>query len=148
MVEIVVVDAAVRGQVPWAQAADQPPVRRDAIDGHTDHARVHRELDSLEPGRPVSLARQILLVYLGAYVVVRYGLSALYLIGRSNVSARRKVVLFLLGTPAAIVLNIILLVPTRYVALGKLFDNRWQTRELSATQISQFRGASLINETA
>ena len=91
---------------------------------------------------------QILLVYLGAYVIVRYGLSALYLIGRPNLSARRKVVLFLLGTPAAIVLNFILLVPTRYVALGKLFDNRWQTRELSAAQISQLRQAALVNETA
>jgi cellulose synthase/poly-beta-1,6-N-acetylglucosamine synthase-like glycosyltransferase len=91
---------------------------------------------------------QILLVYLGAYVIVRYGLSALYLIGRPNLSARRKAALFLLGTPAAIVLNIILLVPTRYVALGKLFDNRWQTRELSAAQISQLRQAALVNETA
>jgi cellulose synthase/poly-beta-1,6-N-acetylglucosamine synthase-like glycosyltransferase len=91
---------------------------------------------------------QILLVYLGAYVVVRYGLSALYLIGRPGVSARRKLVLFLLGTPAAVVLNIVLLVPTRYVALGKLFDNRWQTRELSAAQLSQFREAAILNDAA
>jgi hyaluronan synthase len=91
---------------------------------------------------------QILLVYLGAYVVVRYGLSALYLIGRPNVSVRRKLVLFFLGTPAAIVLNVFLLVPTRYVALGKLFDNRWQTRELSAAQISHFRDAALVGDAA
>ena len=82
---------------------------------------------------------QILLAYLGAYVVVRYGLSALYLIGRPNVPARRKLVLFLFGTPAAILLNACLLVPTRYMALAKLFDNRWQTRELSAAQISRLR---------
>jgi cellulose synthase/poly-beta-1,6-N-acetylglucosamine synthase-like glycosyltransferase len=91
---------------------------------------------------------QMLLVYLGAYVVVRYGLAALYLIGRPNVSVRRKLVLFLVGTPAAVLMNVLLLVPTRYVALGKLFDNRWQTRELSATQLSRFRDAALLREAA
>ena len=98
-----------------------------------DHA-VHARIGSHE-GRYHSHG-QILLAYLGAYVVVRYGLSALYLIGRPNVPARRKLVLFLFGTPAAILLNACLLVPTRYMALAKLFDNRWQTRELSAAQIS------------
>jgi cellulose synthase/poly-beta-1,6-N-acetylglucosamine synthase-like glycosyltransferase len=91
---------------------------------------------------------QILLAYFGAYVAVRYGLAALYLIGRPRVPLRRKLVLFWLGTPAAIVLNVLLLVPTRYVALGKLFDNRWQTRELSAAQISQFREAALVADAA
>jgi hyaluronan synthase len=91
---------------------------------------------------------QVLLIYLGAYVIVRYGLSALYLIGRPNVSLRRKLRLFFLGTPAAIVLNVILLVPTRYVALGKLFDNRWQTRELSAAQITRLRQATVLADAA
>jgi len=91
---------------------------------------------------------RMLLVYLAAYVVVRYALAALYLIGRPNVSVRRKLVLFLVGTPAAVLLNVLLLVPTRYVALGKLFDNRWQTRELSATQLSRFRDAALLREAA
>jgi len=90
----------------------------------------------------------ILLVYLGAYVVVRYGLSALYLVGRPNVPFRRKLVLFFLGTPAAIFLNVLLLVPTRYMALGKLFDNRWQTRELSPAEISQLREAAVLSEAA
>jgi hypothetical protein len=40
------------------------------------------------------------------------------------------------------------LVPTRYVALGKLFDNRWQTRELSAAQISRFREVTIVNDVA
>jgi cellulose synthase/poly-beta-1,6-N-acetylglucosamine synthase-like glycosyltransferase len=90
----------------------------------------------------------ILLVYVAAYVAVRYALAALYLIGRPNVSRRHKLRLFLLGTPAAIVLNALLLVPTRYVALAKLFDNRWQTRELSAAQITQFRQAAAVAEAA
>lgn len=84
----------------------------------------------------------VLLIYVGAYVVVRYALSALYLVGRPNVTRRAKVVLFLLGTPAAILLNVVLLVPTRYVALFKLFDNRWQTRELSADQLAHFQKAA------
>jgi cellulose synthase/poly-beta-1,6-N-acetylglucosamine synthase-like glycosyltransferase len=79
----------------------------------------------------------VLFAYIGAYVVVRYGLSALYLIGRPNVSVKHKILLFVLGTPAAVILNLFLLTPTRYFALTKLFDNRWQTRELSAKQISQ-----------
>jgi hyaluronan synthase len=90
----------------------------------------------------------ILLAYVAAYVVVRYALAALYLIGRPNVSPRQKLKLFLIGTPAAIVLNAFLLVPTRYIALAKLFDNRWQTRELSAAQITQFRQAAALSDAA
>ncbi|WIM94988.1 glycosyltransferase family 2 protein [Actinoplanes oblitus] len=71
-----------------------------------------------------------LLAYVCAYVVVRYSLAALYLMGRPGLSRKERTRLFFLGTPAAILLNVILLLPTRYLALGKLFDNRWQTREL------------------
>src|SRR5262249_22876534 len=39
----------------------------------------------------------VLMIYVGAYVIVRYGLSALSLIGRPNVSAGRKLMLFVLG---------------------------------------------------
>jgi hyaluronan synthase len=78
-----------------------------------------------------------LAVYLGAYVVVRYGISALYLLGRPTMTRRAKLRAWLLGTPAAVVLNLLLLMPTRYVALFRLFDNRWRTRELPA------RGASV-----
>jgi cellulose synthase/poly-beta-1,6-N-acetylglucosamine synthase-like glycosyltransferase len=91
---------------------------------------------------------RILVVYLAAYAVVRYGLAALYLIGRPNLSVPRKLMLFVVGTPAAIVLNVILLVPTRYVALAKLFDNRWQTRELSPAQISHYRETSVQSKAA
>jgi hyaluronan synthase len=89
-----------------------------------------------------------LLVYLSAYVVVRYALSALYLIGRPNVAGGHKLRLFLLGTPAAIFLNVFLLMPTRYIALAKLFDNRWQTRELTAAQITRFQQAAAISDAA
>src|SRR5262249_51702934 len=75
----------------------------------------------------------VLVIYFIAYLSVRYALSALYLIGRPRVSVARKLVLWCLGTPAAILLNVILLMPTRYIALGKLFDNRWQTRDVPAS---------------
>jgi cellulose synthase/poly-beta-1,6-N-acetylglucosamine synthase-like glycosyltransferase len=78
-----------------------------------------------------------LAAYLFAYVVVRFALSALYLMGRPNVSTAMKWKLFFLGTPAAVILNAFLLTPTRYVALAKLFDNRWQTRELSVAQLAE-----------
>ncbi len=69
-------------------------------------------------------------VYIGAYVLVRYALSALYLVGRPGLSRRQKLESWVVGTATAVFLNVVLLVPTRYVALFKLFDNRWQTREV------------------
>jgi hyaluronan synthase len=87
-------------------------------------------------GRYTTHDTYVLLAYVAAYVIVRYALSALYLIERPNVSLRDKCKLFLLGTPAAVLLNVFLLTPTRYIALGKLFDNRWQTRELSPSQLA------------
>jgi hyaluronan synthase len=75
-------------------------------------------------------------VYLGAYIVVRWGLSGLYLVGRPGMPARQKWRSFLIGTPAAILLNLFLLTPTRYVALFKLFDNRWQTRTSNAAPVN------------
>jgi hyaluronan synthase len=74
--------------------------------------------------------------------MVRYGLALLYLMGRPNVRLRDKVLLWLFGTPAAVFLNAVLLVPTRYYALFKLFDNRWQTRELSAAEIARLHSVA------
>lgn len=90
----------------------------------------------------------ILFMYAIAYVVVRYGLAALYLIDRPRTSLGRKLFLWAVGTPAAVLLNVILLLPTRYFALGKLFDNRWQTRELSAEELREAAAAAkgLVSE--
>jgi cellulose synthase/poly-beta-1,6-N-acetylglucosamine synthase-like glycosyltransferase len=81
-------------------------------------------------------AMLVLSVYLGVYVVVRWGLSGLYLVGRPGMASRQKWKSLLIGTPAAILLNLLLLTPTRYVALFKLFDNRWQTRTSKATPVN------------
>jgi hyaluronan synthase len=83
----------------------------------------------------------VLFIYFFAYVVVRYALAALYLIGRPRVPLKRKLVLWSLGTPAAVFLNLILLMPTRYIALGKLFDNRWQTRDVPAASSARPNGS-------
>lgn len=76
----------------------------------------------------------VLTLYVFAYVVVRYAVSALYLIGRPHMTVRQKFSSWFFGTPGAVILNAILLIPTRYVALFKLFDNRWQTREVPTNQ--------------
>lgn len=80
-------------------------------------------------GRYSGTGGQVLSVYIGAYVIVRYAASALYLVGRPNLTTRQKLLCWIIGTPGAVILNAFLLCPIRYLALGKLFDNRWQTRE-------------------
>jgi cellulose synthase/poly-beta-1,6-N-acetylglucosamine synthase-like glycosyltransferase len=74
----------------------------------------------------------VLLVYAVGYLVVRYGAAALYLMDKPNSSRRQKLVSWLVGTPASVWLNIVLLMPTRYYALAKLKDNRWRTREIAS----------------
>jgi len=73
---------------------------------------------------------QVLSIYLLAYAIVRYAASGLYLVARPRLSLREKLVCWIVGTPGAIVLNILWLTPIRYFALSKLLDNRWQTREV------------------
>jgi hyaluronan synthase len=70
------------------------------------------------------------LAFIGAYAVVRLALSVLYLAGRPGMSTRQKLISLFVGTPAAVLLNLVLLMPTRYYALARLRDNRWQTRQV------------------
>ncbi len=70
------------------------------------------------------------LAFIGAYAVVRMALSVLYLTGRPGMSRRQKMLSLFIGTPAAVLLNMLLLMPTRYYALARLRDNRWQTRQV------------------
>jgi cellulose synthase/poly-beta-1,6-N-acetylglucosamine synthase-like glycosyltransferase len=72
------------------------------------------------------------LAFFGAYCAVRFALSVLYLAGRPRMSFRQKLLSLLIGTPAAVFLNLLLLMPTRYYALARLQDNRWQTRQVKA----------------
>jgi cellulose synthase/poly-beta-1,6-N-acetylglucosamine synthase-like glycosyltransferase len=70
------------------------------------------------------------LAFIGAYAVVRLALSMLYLAGRPGMPKRQKGLSLLIGTPAAVLLNLLLLMPTRYYALARLHDNRWRTRQV------------------
>lgn len=74
---------------------------------------------------------QAAIAFLGAYIAVRYALSALYLAGRPGMSRKQKLISLMVGTPAAVFLNLFLLMPTRYYALTRLNDNRWQTRQVN-----------------
>lgn len=94
-------------------------------------------------GASTSQATQYVVLYGATYLLVRYCVSALYLIGRPNVSRRQKLGLLVIGTPAAILLNLILLAPTRYWALVKLFDNRWQTRNVDPNTVAPAVDASI-----
>jgi hyaluronan synthase len=67
----------------------------------------------------------------GAYVAIRFALSVLYIAPRPGMSKRQKMVSLLLGTPAAVVLNLLLLMPTRYYALARLHDRRWLSRQVA-----------------
>jgi hypothetical protein len=80
-----------------------------------------------------------LLAFLGAYVVVRITQSVLYLAGRPGMSIRQKTLSLLIGTPVAAVLSLTLLVPTRYYALTRLRDNRWQTRQVKPASEPRFK---------
>jgi hypothetical protein len=77
----------------------------------------------------------MLAVILVSYLIVRFGLAALYLVGRPNLSRYEKLRCLVIGTPAAVALNLILLSPTRYYALTRLADNRWQTRTISPAEV-------------
>jgi cellulose synthase/poly-beta-1,6-N-acetylglucosamine synthase-like glycosyltransferase len=70
------------------------------------------------------------LAFIGAYAIIRMALSVLYLAGRPGMSRRQKMLSLLIGTPAAVILNLLLLMPTRYYALARLRDNRWRTRQV------------------
>jgi hyaluronan synthase len=70
------------------------------------------------------------LAFIGAYIIIRMALSVLYLAGRPGMSRRQKMLSLLIGTPAAVILNLMLLMPTRYYALARLRDNRWRTRQV------------------
>lgn len=71
---------------------------------------------------------QVAAGFLGSYITVRLALSALYLVGRPGMPRREKIISLLAGTPAAVLLNLFLLMPVRYLALARLQDRSWRTR--------------------
>jgi cellulose synthase/poly-beta-1,6-N-acetylglucosamine synthase-like glycosyltransferase len=77
----------------------------------------------------------VALAFIGAFSVVRLALSVLYLSGRPGMSRRQKLVSLVVGTPAAVLLNLLVLIPSRYYALAKLHDRSWQTRQIKVKPV-------------
>jgi cellulose synthase/poly-beta-1,6-N-acetylglucosamine synthase-like glycosyltransferase len=72
----------------------------------------------------------VALAFVAAFCVVRLALSVLYLAGRPGMSLGQKTISVFIGTPAAVLLNLFVLVPSRYYALARLKDRSWQTRQV------------------
>lgn len=69
-----------------------------------------------------------LLLYLAVYLVVRYSMTALYMVERPGLRVGQRWLGWLLLTPLEAVYNLAFLNPTKYIALVKLRDHHWGTR--------------------
>ena len=69
-----------------------------------------------------------LLLYFTVYTVVRYGMTALYMVERPGMRPHERFLTWFLLTPLEAVYNLVLLNPTKYIALVKLRDHHWGTR--------------------
>lgn len=84
---------------------------------------------ALDPG--ARLARwHVLVLYVGAYLVVRFAVAGMYLVDRVDMPRRQKLISWLIGTPASILLNVGLLTPTRYYSLTQLGNTQWANRDV------------------
>jgi hyaluronan synthase len=79
-----------------------------------------------------------LLLYLTVYMVVRYGMTALYMVERPHIRPYERLLTWLFVTPLEAVYNLVLLNPTKYIALVKLRDHHWGTRG-AAPQVTRAR---------
>jgi cellulose synthase/poly-beta-1,6-N-acetylglucosamine synthase-like glycosyltransferase len=70
------------------------------------------------------------LIFAVAYITVKFAVSALYLVGRQDMPRGQKIKSLLLGTPIALVMSMLLLMPLRFYALTRLQDSRWHTRQV------------------
>ena len=69
-----------------------------------------------------------LLLYITVYLVVRYGMTALYMVERPGLQRRQRFFVWLFITPLEALYNLVFLNPTKYIALVKLRDHHWGTR--------------------
>lgn len=87
-----------------------------------------------------------LLLYLTVYMVVRYGMTALYMVERPHMRPHERLLTWLFVTPFEAVYNLALLNPTKYIALVKLRDHHWGTRgaALQVTRARKFFRAAAV----
>ncbi len=69
-----------------------------------------------------------LALYIGVYLFMRYGESALYMVERPGLKWYERVLTWLFLTPFEAVYNLLFLNPTKYIALIQLRDQSWGTR--------------------
>ncbi len=72
------------------------------------------------------------LLFAVAYLAVKFTVSALYLAGRQDMPVRQKVLSLIVGTPIALAMSLLLLMPIRFYSLARLRDTRWHTRQIKA----------------
>jgi cellulose synthase/poly-beta-1,6-N-acetylglucosamine synthase-like glycosyltransferase/peptidoglycan/xylan/chitin deacetylase (PgdA/CDA1 family) len=77
-----------------------------------------------------------LLLYISVYLVVRYTMTALYMVERPDMRFHERLLTWLFITPLEAIYNLVFLNPTKYIALVKLRDHHWGTRG-AAIQISR-----------
>jgi hyaluronan synthase len=73
-----------------------------------------------------------LLLYLATYFVVRYGMTALYMVERPGMQRGERLLTWFFVTPLEAIYNLVFLNPTKYIALVKLRDHHWGTRGAAA----------------
>ena len=69
-----------------------------------------------------------LVLYLTVYMVVRYAMTALYMVERPGMRLHDRLLTWILITPLEAIYNLVFLNPTKYIALVKLRDHHWGTR--------------------
>jgi hyaluronan synthase len=77
-----------------------------------------------------------LLLYGTLYLVVRYAMTALYMVERPGMRPHQRLLTWFFVTPVEAIYNLVFLNPTKYIALVKLRDHHWGTRG-AAIQVSR-----------
>jgi cellulose synthase/poly-beta-1,6-N-acetylglucosamine synthase-like glycosyltransferase/peptidoglycan/xylan/chitin deacetylase (PgdA/CDA1 family) len=71
---------------------------------------------------------ETLLLYGTLYLVVRYAMTALYMVERPGMRLHQRLLTWFFITPLEAIYNLVFLNPTKYIALVKLRDHHWGTR--------------------
>ena len=85
-------------------------------------------LSSLYAVAHANFHARTLLLYVTVYLVVRYAMTALYMVERPGMKVHQKFLTWFFVTPLEAIYNLVFLNATKYIALVKLRDHHWGTR--------------------
>jgi len=87
-----------------------------------------------------------LLLFVTVYLVVRYGMTALYMVERPGMRLHERLLTWFLITPLEAIYNLVFLNPTKYIALVKLRDHHWGTRgaAVQVTRVKKFLSVAAV----